>query len=165
MAVGWFQMILDLQGWIKKGGGIVPWESEMNFSWQPFFLLPPPTSSCFSHFFAHSSLVSLFSKNDALPPDQFYTFWTRSRENHTGEKEKRERSTPKVEEGKGGGRRGRKIPWEREFQCGWWSIFFGGWLSGKQRGWKCFDRFNFVPWIFDRAGGCRWCSRSERKES
>lgn len=64
-----------------------PRESEMNFSWQPFFLLSP-FPFCFSHFFAHSSLVSLFSKNDALPPDQFYTLDEIKRERGKRRKEK-----------------------------------------------------------------------------
>lgn len=86
MAVGWFQMILDLQGWIKKEGGIhgkVKWISRDSPSFSS-----PPLPFCFSHFFAHSSLVSLFSKNDALPPDQFYTLDEIKRERGKRRKEK-----------------------------------------------------------------------------
>lgn len=63
-----------------------------------------PLSFCFSHFFAHSSLVSLFSEERCFCRRISFIRVGRDQERIArGKKEKGERSSPKVEEGNGGG--------------------------------------------------------------
>lgn len=108
MAVGWFQMILDLQGWIKKEGGIhgkVKWISRdsPSFSSPPFPSVSPISSPILLSFpcFLRTTLCRRIS----------FIRWTRSREN-AGKGERRKINL------QGRIRRGRKIPREGEFQCG-----------------------------------------------
>lgn len=108
MAVGWFQMILDLQGWIKKEGGIhgkVKWISRdsPSFSSPPFPSVSPISSPILLSFpcFLRTTLCRRIS----------FIRWTRSREN-AGKGERRKINL------QGRVRRGRKIPREGEFQCG-----------------------------------------------